>query len=369
MADRMTTAPVTVPAEVLDRCWEDLVEKDDRTSPEDYPDHALITRDELAGYLALAARPAITAGTDAGAVKVSNAELAQMALCQVSWIEEGKAEHPHRLDAIREALVRLAALEPAITCKGEPAAWMNGDHLRQYKAKECEGIFWASPERSDFYDTALFAALAPETAEAIKWPAPKVTNPDIANPTGTPYLDCLLHRLLDAQQEVNEQANATMSQPLADVAALMDELEAAIRKFGGGATPETAEAVPVAAQPGEAVREALKPFAEAANKYDPPEDDDHLMAWGCHFTLGQMRQARAALASVPAPAGDDALRRFAESFKFTVTDSFYSEAYLTINEPDSVSFRIGNGSQFSKFIATLEARRRAALSQPKEPRT
>lgn len=42
----------------LDECWENLVEKDDRTSPDDYPDHALITREELGGYLTLAARVA-----------------------------------------------------------------------------------------------------------------------------------------------------------------------------------------------------------------------------------------------------------------------------------------------------------------------
>lgn len=32
--------------------WQDLVEKDDRTSPEEYPEMALISFDELAGYIA-----------------------------------------------------------------------------------------------------------------------------------------------------------------------------------------------------------------------------------------------------------------------------------------------------------------------------
>lgn len=31
--------------------WQDLVDKDDRTSPEEYPDMALITREELADYM------------------------------------------------------------------------------------------------------------------------------------------------------------------------------------------------------------------------------------------------------------------------------------------------------------------------------
>ena len=32
-------------------CWVELCEKDDRTSPEGYPDHCLITYDELADYM------------------------------------------------------------------------------------------------------------------------------------------------------------------------------------------------------------------------------------------------------------------------------------------------------------------------------
>jgi hypothetical protein len=67
------------------------------------------------------------------------------------------------------------------------------------------------------------------------WPEPKVTNPDIAAPTGVPYIDCLLHRLLDAQQDINLAANEGMSQPLADAASLIDEVEAAIRRLARGA--------------------------------------------------------------------------------------------------------------------------------------
>lgn len=35
----------------IDRLWQDLLDKDDRTSPAEYPDMALITRDEFEGYL------------------------------------------------------------------------------------------------------------------------------------------------------------------------------------------------------------------------------------------------------------------------------------------------------------------------------
>lgn len=45
---------------LLDECWSTLVEMTDRTSPEEYPDMCLITRDELGDFLRLAAKPADT---------------------------------------------------------------------------------------------------------------------------------------------------------------------------------------------------------------------------------------------------------------------------------------------------------------------
>lgn len=45
--------------------WQDLVDKDDRTSPEEYPDMALITREELADYM----RAATPSGRAQGEVK------------------------------------------------------------------------------------------------------------------------------------------------------------------------------------------------------------------------------------------------------------------------------------------------------------
>lgn len=38
---------------LVERAWQDLLDKDDRTSPEDYPEMCLITKDELADILAL----------------------------------------------------------------------------------------------------------------------------------------------------------------------------------------------------------------------------------------------------------------------------------------------------------------------------
>lgn len=43
------------PSLTIADAWQDLVDKSDRTSPEEYPDMALITRDELADYMSAAA--------------------------------------------------------------------------------------------------------------------------------------------------------------------------------------------------------------------------------------------------------------------------------------------------------------------------
>ncbi|CDX26742.1 hypothetical protein MPL3356_60530 [Mesorhizobium plurifarium] len=61
-------------------------------------------------------------------------------------------------------------------------------------------------------------------------------------------------------------------------------------------------------------------------------------------------------------AATNELRSFAESFHFTVTDSFYNDCYLSVHEPDSVHIRLGNQSDMSKHISKLEERRKAALA-------
>jgi hypothetical protein len=48
-------APDVSGEELLARCWSVLVEKDDRTSPEEYPEMCLITREELGDFLRKAA--------------------------------------------------------------------------------------------------------------------------------------------------------------------------------------------------------------------------------------------------------------------------------------------------------------------------
>lgn len=45
----------------------------------------------------------------------------------------------------------------------------------------------------------------------------------------------------------------------------------------------------------ERLREALKPFADAADAYDPPEGDDDHLIWDTTLLVGDLRRARTAL--------------------------------------------------------------------------
>lgn len=51
----------------------------------------------------------------------------------------------------------------------------------------------------------------------------------------------------------------------------------------------------------ETLTQALEPFAVMASCYDPPEGDDHELAWDRRPTIGQLRAARAAWAGASRP--------------------------------------------------------------------
>lgn len=44
---------------------------------------------------------------------------------------------------------------------GAPTAWMNSGHIEAYQSGKSDGIAWASPIESEFYDVALYAAPRP----------------------------------------------------------------------------------------------------------------------------------------------------------------------------------------------------------------
>ena len=43
------------------------------------------------------------------------------------------------------------------------------------------------------------------------------------------------------------------------------------------------------------LEDALRPFADQAFYYEPPENDDHTKIWDCDLTLGNLRAAKKAL--------------------------------------------------------------------------
>lgn len=138
-----------------------------------------------------------------------------------------------------ETSVRCGA--PAATAKGVdegqsrlPLQYEDGpDYCTVKDAQGRDFALTVQPKFLQAMERALADDIArlsrPPTQQPTGWPEPKVTNPDIANPTGVPYIDCLIHRVLDAQQNINLHANEEVSQSLCDAAALLDEVETALR--------------------------------------------------------------------------------------------------------------------------------------------
>ena len=116
------------------------------------------------------------------------------------------------------------------------------------------------------------------SAAALVWPEPTVTNPDIAAPTGVPYIDSLIHRLLDAQQDINAEANALMSQSLCDASELVDEIEDALRKLTAAVTrPDAPPAVDRNADLQNAFDLGFR--AAGGSCYLPPEVEAFFQSW------------------------------------------------------------------------------------------
>lgn len=153
-------------------------------------------------------------------------------LCHSTDVQSGIC-YPFSGSADKEDAVRCAACG----CRATLASWQ-ARHVSLSIAQaapqpECKADFYAlwcdECNTHPMHCKRAQPLPAGDKGEAVAWPAPRVTNPDIANPTGVPYLDCLIHRVLDAQQDINLAANEGMSQSLCDAAALMDEVETALR--------------------------------------------------------------------------------------------------------------------------------------------
>jgi hypothetical protein len=102
--------------------WQELVEYDDRTSPEEYPDMALITREELASFMERATHPTTRAAANVGrGVRIdwlSPEEYADLIADLEGYTEP---ETPQDMVCIR-AMQALAKADAIFTALRQPAS-------------------------------------------------------------------------------------------------------------------------------------------------------------------------------------------------------------------------------------------------------
>lgn len=177
------------------------------------------------------------------------------------------------VDDISEAAI-LAALPHLCT----PVAW-----CRKWN-------YHGHPNDDEFTDSANLAEqwrTHPQTDAVVPLflapPAPAVA----IKPLESADIEDLIERLLDSQQDINLEANMRMSQPLCDASALIDDVEAVLRRIAAPASvPEIPDSSPAADPLMEQMAEALKPLAEIPM----PERDGYTL-----YTRCEIQNARAAL--------------------------------------------------------------------------
>lgn len=183
--------PVAVPARMTaDEAWQDLCEKDDRTSI-DYPGFALIRQDELAAYMAAAP---VSPAADSGEVERLRTALEEISDATVHQ-GEGQSE-TSRIYSFRycdpDETVEVA-LKPALASHPpapQPVAWVNEsyrDSILEHSGK----YYWHGPMmcgkefKGSFPVYLSAAALEPSPAqwnagaearvrEALEWYAEQV---------------------------------------------------------------------------------------------------------------------------------------------------------------------------------------------------
>ena len=112
----MTTDAPTPVEEALQELWYDLVEKDDRTSPEEYPDMAMLTQDEFFAYLRMFA---------AARVK----EAVEKEREEIEWLRRLLRWCRSRLkhESYQAWLDKYLALGPSPVPEDEPAVVQSGE--------------------------------------------------------------------------------------------------------------------------------------------------------------------------------------------------------------------------------------------------
>lgn len=95
-----------IPTDVAE-AWQELCEKDDRTSPAEHPDMCLITRDELLGYMSLASAEGERRGID---------RAAQAAYDLETYADDGETHFVH--DETQNAIVMAIRALPTRPSRG-----------------------------------------------------------------------------------------------------------------------------------------------------------------------------------------------------------------------------------------------------------
>ena len=144
----------------------------------------------------------------------------------------------------------LVTIEQASTAFGscyqvrafEGKVWLD---LPDQRKEEFATVDRAKAAAQANYERRIRSSLSivPETegvGEPVAWPEPKIANPDIGRSTGVPYLDSMIHQVLNAQQDLNLVANETMDQSIADASALLDDVEVALRIAANNTSPQPA---------------------------------------------------------------------------------------------------------------------------------
>ena len=192
----------------------------------------------------------------------------------------------------------LSAVLHCVTPKGHPdAKHLTGDYIT---VARCENTWRA--------DAPFIAACSPDNIRAL---LDHIAAQEAAISTLAGERDSAERALLTVQNAAKTiaAAHGTELEHLRQNASFDHSLRAEVESLrqhnsemtdallAAEARATTAEAQVVA------MREALEPFADAANSYDPDEDDGHTVAWNHDFTLASLRRARTALLAGTPPSG------------------------------------------------------------------
>lgn len=152
-------APLTPSGASVEAAWQELCERDDRTSPEEYPDMCLITQAELAEFMSRAATPSpspASAPSPAGGVREA---LEQVILLRIKALETPprSAKKDFAIEELGFILGRIAALSSPATPEPALAGGVRLPDEMTLAIKDALSImFWSSGNLARAYRAVGF---------------------------------------------------------------------------------------------------------------------------------------------------------------------------------------------------------------------